>query len=179
MISGCTCLCYSVVFFEEKSPSSFISAPLHIIRWCTALASVQQMPLNRSLKQALLKWQPVAWLCGSLSAVCASSLSIKNHNTNTNYRRSYLWQPRTAILLTASDNKRKGRSHAGSRPEPSSRRAREQLQGITSRTELLGNTHIQQQHLWLSVLSRQPSERPCFVCYTVSEEVETLCGPSL
>lgn len=99
MISGCTCRCYSVVFFEEKSPSSFISAPLHIIRWCTALASVQQMPLNRSLKQALLKWQPVAWLCGSLPAACPSSLSVKNHNTNSNCHRSYLWQPWTAILL--------------------------------------------------------------------------------
>lgn len=63
--------------------------------------------LNKHLKavsQASLA-KAVAWLCRRLSALCASSLSVKNNNNNN---RTSPWRPWKATSLRANDNKRKG-----------------------------------------------------------------------
>lgn len=75
------------------------SPPRHQVTRCTHQCSAD---VFESINLAKV----VAWLCGSLSTLCASSLRVKNNN---NDNRSSLWQPWKATSREPMTVNRKGK----------------------------------------------------------------------
>ena len=95
-------------------------------------------------------------------------LVLKSGKKSNNNNRYYLWQPWATTPVRTNDNERrdKGLCWEYSQSDPASDRARGQLRGITSRRQLLEDTHIPHQCLRLSAL-RRPPLRNVVLCLTL------------